>query len=191
MSYEISYRRQAFRMQAAQAGHYDDVVFLVEEMGSNNCWELGNRRRARSWACVAAGAEYECMAAVTERAAACCGGCLVLYGRRRTQPEQYIRAWRTVIEKALPFEQARREGFHLTLFTRISEAGAVDGRKYAFDRLSTQTLVAPVQHTDPSTDSTSMEWRFDPAVPEQVKLWHETRAAGRGWHSVDADGPDR
>lgn len=191
MSYEISYRRQALRMPAAQAGHYDDVVFLLEEMGSNNCWEIGNRRRARSWACVAAGAEYECLAAVTERAAACCGGSLVLYGRRRTKPEQYIRAWRKTIAEAVSFEQAGREGFHLALFTRISQAEAVDGRKYAFDQLSRQTLVTPGQHADPITDNTAMEWRFDPAVPEQVKLWLDTRRSGRGWHSVDADGPSR
>lgn len=191
MSYEISYRRQAFRMPAAQAGHYDDMVFLVEEMGSNNCWELGNRRRARSWACVAAGAEYECMAAVTERASACCGGCLVLYGRRRTQPEQYIRAWRNAIKQALPFEQAGRDGFHLALFTRISEAEAADGRKYAFDRLSKQTLVVPLSGKNEFTGGHHTEWRFAIQEPEEVKLWLDTRAPGRGWHSVDACGPDR
>lgn len=37
MGYDISYRRQAFRMPAAQAGHYGDIMFLLEEAGSSNC----------------------------------------------------------------------------------------------------------------------------------------------------------
>lgn len=121
MSYEISYRRQAFRMPAAQAGNYDDVVFLVEEMGSNNCWEIGNRRRARSWQCTAAGSEWECLADITHCAAACCGGSLVLYGRRRITPEAYIRAWRRGIAAAAPIEEAPRMGFHIALFARICQ----------------------------------------------------------------------
>jgi hypothetical protein len=191
MSYEISYRRQAFKMTAAQAGHYDDVVFLVEEMGSNNCWEIGNRRRARSWECVTTGAEYECMGAVTERASACCGGSLVLYGRRRIEPEVYIRAWRRVIAAAAQINEAPRMGFSIHLFTRMTEEDARNGRKYAFDLLSKQTVVPVGQHTDPYNGKTAMEWRFSINVPEQVKLWLETRSHGRGWHSVDANGPDR
>lgn len=191
MSYEISYRRQAFRMTAAQAGHYDDVVFLVEEMGSNNCWEIGNRRRARSWGCVATGAEYECLATVTERASACCGGSLVLYGNRHTEPEQYIRAWRQTLKSALPFEDARRLGYSLQLFTRMTEEDAKNGRKYAFEQLSQQTLVPMGQHTDPYNQKTAMEWRFNALVPEQVKLWLETKVRSRAWYSVDANGPDR
>jgi len=187
MSYDISYRRQAFRMTAAQAGHYDDLVFLIEEAGSSNCWELCSRRRARSWMCLAAGALWECLAEVTRSAAACCGGSLVLYGRRRTAPEAYIRAWRRAAANAAPIEEAGRLGFRIALFTRISEQDAVDGRKYAFDKLTSQSLVVPGRHTDPQ-GKTSMEWRFDILVPEQVKLWLETRNTGR---SVEADGPDR
>jgi len=91
--------------------------------------------------------------------------------------------------EAVPYEEARRIGFHLQLFTRISEPEAVDGRKYAFDQLNKQTLVAPGQYTDPYNDKKSMEWLFNADVPEQVKLWLETRTTGRGWHSVDAEGP--
>ena len=33
MSYEISYRRQAFTMGATEAGHYENLLFLIEECG--------------------------------------------------------------------------------------------------------------------------------------------------------------
>ena len=190
MSYEISYRRQAFVMPAARAGHYDDLVFLVEEMGSNNCWEIGNRRRARSWECVAAGPEWDCLAEVTRCAAACCGGSLCLYGRRRTKPESYIRAWRKALAEAAPVLDANRLGFRLQLLRRITQAEAADGCKYAFDQLSKQTLVTPGQYTDAYNDKTAMEWRFDLAVPEQVKLWLDTRGSGRAWRTVEASGPE-
>ena len=191
MSYEISYRRQAFRLSAAQTGHYDDLFFLVEECGSNNCYENGNRRRARSWACLAAGAEYECLAEATRCAASCCGGSLRLYGRRHITPEAYIRAWRNAIAQARPFEEAVRMGFRMQLFSRISDADAKDGRKYAFERMSGQTLVQAHRGKDEFNGQEYTEWRFSAAVPEHVKLWLETRANGRGFHSVDADGPDR
>lgn len=189
MSYEISYRRRAFWMSPAQSGHYDQSFFLLEEMGSNNCWEIGNRRRARSWNCLAVGSHYECLAGAVEFASACCGGSLVLYGRRHTEPEAYIRAWRKALAAAQTFDQAGREGFHLQLFTRMSEEEAANGRQYAFEQLTKQTLVRPGQHTALGADGPVMEWRFDLAVPEQVKLWLDTRRAGRGWHSVEVYGP--
>jgi hypothetical protein len=179
-------------MAAAQVGHCDDLYFLIEEAGSNNCYELNNRRRSRSWECLAAGGRSDCLAEVTRCAASCCGGSLVLYGRRRhTQPETYIRAWRRAIASAVPFQDARRMGFSLQLFTRLTAAEAADGRKYAFDLLSKQTLVPVGQYTDPYHGTTAMEWRFNASVPEQINLWLETKANGRGWHSVEADGPDR
>ena len=191
MSYEISYRRQAFRMPAAHAVHHDDILFLVEEAGSNNCYEIDNRRRSRSWDCLAAGSGYECLAEITCCAAACCGGSLILCGRRHTTPEAYIRAWRRTIAAAVPFEEARRVGFHLRLFTRISDADAKADRKYAFDRLNGQTAIAPQRGKDEFSGAEYTEWRFDATFPEQVKLWLETRSGGRGFHSVDASGPRR
>ncbi len=188
MSYEISYRRRAFWLSQAQSGHYDQLYILLEEMGSNNCWEIGNRRRARSWNCLAVGSQYECLAQAVELASACCGGSLVLYGRRHTEPEQYIRAWRKTMAAAQTIDQLRPEGFGLRLFTRMSEEEAND-RKYAFEQLKKQTLVQPVPHVDPHTGRTISEWRFDLAVPEQVKLWLETRRTGRGWRSVEVWGP--
>jgi hypothetical protein len=191
MSYDISYRRQAFVMKAAQAGNYDDICFLIEGAGSNNVVELHSRRRARSWFCLATGSNWECLAEVTRCASSCCGGSLILYGRRNTEPETYIRAWRNALKTALPFEEAHHRGFSLHLFTRLTQEEATNGRKYAFDLLSKQTLVTVGQHTDPFNGKIAMEWRFNAAVPEQVKLWTETRASGRGFKSVDADGPHR
>jgi hypothetical protein len=194
MSYEISYRRQAFRIPAAQTGqasYYGDLLFLIEECGSNNCWEIGSRRRARDWQCTAVGAEWECLADITRCAATCCGGSLVLYGRRRGKPEAYIRAWRRVIAAAVPIAEAPRMGFHIELLTRIPDAAAKDGRKYAFEQLSGQTLVQPRRATDDFNGAEYTEWRFNPGVPEQVKLWLGTKASSRAFRSVDADGPGR
>ena len=188
MSYEISYRRRAFRMSAAEAGHYEEILFLVEEAGSNNCWELGNRRRARDWGCAAVGSAWECLAHITRTAAACCGGMLALYGRRRTSPEGYIRAWRRAIAAAEPFDRAPAEGFGLRLVTRITEAEAADGRRRAFDRLVGQTLVPPARRA--ANGAGSWEWQFNPAVPEQVKLWLETTGSDRAHRGVEVRGPD-
>ena len=189
MSYEISYQRCAFTMPAAQAGHYDDLFFLVEECGSNNCWEIGNRRRARSWQCTVAGARWECLAEITRCAAACCGGSLCLYGRRGTKPETYIRAWRNAVDKAVPVEEACRLGFSLQLFTQMTDEEAANGRKYAFEQLSKQAAVTPRRGEDRISGKEYSQWRFNVTVPEQVKLWLETRVTGRGFRSVDADGP--
>ena len=186
MSYEISYRRRAFRMSAAEAGDYEELLFLVEEAGSNNCWELGNRRRARDWGCAAVGHQWQCLAQITRTAAACCGGMLALYGRRRSSPEGYIRAWRRAIREAEPFHQAPAAGFGLRLFARITEQEAGEGRKHAFDRLSGQTLVRPQR----SVRAGAWEWRFDAAVPEQVKLWLDATDTNRAHYGVEVRGPN-
>ena len=192
MSYEISYRQRAFVIPMARTGgHYDDVFFLVEEVGSNNCIELDSRRRVRNWVCLAAGGRSDCLAEITRCAASCCGGSLQFYGRRDTSPESYIRAWRKALAAALPFDEAPRNGFYLQLFTRISDTDAQEARRYAFKQASAQTLVAPKRGKDRFTDADYTEWRFNAAVPEQVKLWLETRTGGRGFFSVDAAGPDR
>ena len=188
MSYEISYRRRAFRMSAAEAGHYEETLFLVEEAGSNNCWELGNRRRTRDWGCAAVGAEWQCLANITRTAAACCGGMLVLYGRRRTSPEGYIRAWRRAIATAEPFHEAPSAGFGLRLVTRVTEAEAKDGRKHAFDRLFGQTLVSPRRSA--ANGAGAWEWQFNQAAPEQVKLWLDTTDGYRAHRGVEVRGPN-
>jgi hypothetical protein len=191
VSYDISYRRQAFVLQAKQAGTYENLFFLLEEARSNNCYEHNNRRRSRSWSCLAAGADWECLAEVTRCAASCCGGSLVIEGRRRTEPETYIRVWRKVIAAAAPLEDAGRMGFSLEPFTRITLEEARGNRQYAFEALSKQMLVLQKEYTDPYNGTKAMEWRFSTSVPEQVKLWLDTRVRGRGFKSVEADGPDR
>lgn len=91
----------------------------------------------------------------------------------------------------LPFTEAPRLSFHLQLFTRIPDADARDSRKYASEQLSGQTLVPPRRDRDEFNGIEYTEWRFNAAVPEQVKLWLETKPNGRGYHSVDASGPNR
>ncbi len=188
MSYEISYRRVAFRLTAEQAGHFDDVFFLVEEAGSNNCYEAGSRRRSRRWECLAAGAKWECLAEVTYCAAACCSGSLCLHGRLDTTPEMYIRAWRKALAGAVLLAEAPSHGFHLQLFTRISSVDAQDGRRRAFALLAEQTMVAG-RRSPPGADIESWEWRFDSGMAAQVKLWLDTKANGRGYHGVETYGP--
>jgi hypothetical protein len=191
MSYEISYRRQAFVIRKEQALYYDDLFFLLEETGSNNCWEIGNRRRARSWVCLAADSEWECMTEVTQCAASCCGGALHLYGSRRTSPEQYIRAWRKAIANCAPFEDAQRLGYNMRLFVHISMSTDASERKYALERIMAQKVVPMVKCTDTYTGKEFMEWCFDAAAPEQLKIWLDTREGGRGFNSVEVTGPER
>jgi hypothetical protein len=190
MSYEISYRRQAFVLPTGATGHYDDLFFLLEETGSNNCYDPDSKRRARNWCCTAAGAKWECLAEVTRMAAACCGGSLVLYGRRGTAPEQYIRAWRKAMAAGVPLAEAPRQGFCLQLFTRIPDMDKAKSQ-YALDHLTDQTWVPPHRDSDPFNGQGYTEWRFDARKPDQVKLWLETRPSGRGFHSVEVYGPTR
>jgi len=91
----------------------------------------------------------------------------------------------------VPFADASLNGFHLQLFTRIPDATAQNDRKHAFDRFTGQTLVQPHRDTDSWSGAAFTEWRFDATVPEQVKLWLETKTSGRGFHSVDVSGPSR
>jgi hypothetical protein len=182
MSYDISYRRRVFKMTAAQAGHYDDVFFLLEEAGSNNLYECDNRRRVRRWECLATGAYWQCLSAVTICAAACCGGSLCLNGRRDTTPESYIRAWRKALAAAVAYTDAINHGFQLRLYVRISDAEALDSRRRDFETLSAQALV-PAHRCQDRSDAECTEWYFD-AVPDQIKLWLATKTNGRGFHSV-------
>lgn len=127
------------------------------------------------------------MTAITETAAACCGGSLVLYGTRRIPPERYIRAWRRAIAAARPFAEAHLCGFRLQLFVHIAEAEATNGRRGAFEKLAQQTQITRVNRE--RSGSAGWEWRFDAAVPEQVKLWRETRRSGPAWLNVEVWGP--
>lgn len=187
MSYEISYRRKAIRLTPIQSGAADDVFFLLEEIGSNNCTEMDSRRRARSWQCSAAGRDYECLAEITRCAAACCSGSLII--RRPTTPEQYIRSWRRAMAEAMTLSDAAQAGFYLHLFTRISAEESTGTHKHTYEQLRDQTLVAQYDYTAPYSDRQAMGWRFDVDTPEQVALWLQTRRSGRSWQGVEVDGP--
>ncbi len=189
MSYEISYRRQAFILPAAYSGHYDDTAFLIEEAGSSNCYEMDSNRRSRAWGCLAAGPVYSCLAAVTRTASDCCSGCLVLNGRRGTTPEAYIKAWRKAIAEAAPLTRENLRGFNLELFIAISDREAENDRKYAFETLSKQSLVQARRKRDAYRDIELTEWRFDLWKPEEFQLWLENRPSNPGWKSVRATGP--
>lgn len=189
MSYEISYRRQAFVLPAAKAGYWDDICFLLEEGGSNNCYECDSNRRSRNWECLAAGAQYHCMHEVVTTAAACCGGSLVLNGRRGTKPEAYIRAWRNAISEALPLTSENLRGFGIELYVAIGDREAEGNRRYAFETLSKLGAPVPRRYHNALRDTDVTEWRFDLWNPEQVRLWLDNRPGGRGWHSVRANGP--
>jgi len=186
MSYEISYRRQAFILPAARAGYYDDICFLIEETGSNNCYEIDNTRRIRDWGCLAAGPVHDCLGAVTRTAASCCSGCLSLNGRRDTTPESYIKEWRRALADAPELTRDNLRGFNLELYVVISAAETVGDRRYAFEALQAQTDVEPLDGHDPDTGRT--EWRFNLWDPEQVRLWLDVRLPNPGWKSVRATG---
>jgi len=189
MSYEISYRRKAFVLPAARAGYWEDIHFLLEEAGSNNCYEFDSNRRARSWECRAAGAPYQCMQEVVTTAAACCGGSLVLGGRRGTTPEGYIRAWRTAVAEAETLNRENLRGYGIELYIAISDSEAEGDRRYAFETLSKLQEPAGQRRHNALRGTSVTEWRFDLWNPDHVRLWIDNRPGGRGWHSVRASGP--
>lgn len=114
MSYAIVYQMQAVRFPAESIDDYDDKILILHESGSNNCYEAGNRRRARDWQASHFGPAYRVIAGVCEHAGSCEGGGLTFSGSIRTTPEAYIKRHRKIIaEAAVGIAGAEERGFRL------------------------------------------------------------------------------
>lgn len=169
MSYGIVYDMQALRLPADLVGHYDDILVACELHGSNNCWTWDNKKRTRDWYPVAIGSECAVMRSIVERASDCCGGGMVLYGQRHTEPEAYIRRWRKALAKAAKsldeFAQ-RRMTFRARI--RFSPEQIANGRAEAWE-----TLCKIKEHkTESPYAGVNLEaFTFDLRRPEDCSLW--------------------
>lgn len=111
MSYEIEYKRKAYRLPKEEGSYEslgDELIVFVQE-GSNNVyevnWSSGRQKRARSWGIVSKGHEYSIIQDVCKRGAYCEGGSLVLSGRSRMTPENYIKLYRNLLKNAKPISE--------------------------------------------------------------------------------------
>lgn len=94
------------------------LYFVFAEAGASNVFEAGRSSRvARRWLLAAVGSPYLVLRTVTRTAADyVLGGGVCLTTRARcTRPETYIAAYRTAMERAVPFDDAEATAPFLTL----------------------------------------------------------------------------
>ncbi len=169
MSYGIVYDMQALRLPADLVGHYQDILVACELHGDNNCWTWDNKKRCRNWCAIAIGSETDVMRDIVGRSSDCCGGGMVLYGQRNTEPEAYIRRWRKALAKAArsldEFAQRR-----MALRARIwfSPEQIANGRAAVWE-----TLCKVKEHkTESPYAGVNLEtFTFDLRQPEDCALW--------------------
>lgn len=96
---------------------FDNQIFVVAERGGDsNCFDLSGARSSW-WSITAIGSKVFCLEAACDRCGACVGGNMVLARHKRTEPEDYIRAWRKAIDAAKlvgPFSLVATDGSDLT-----------------------------------------------------------------------------
>lgn len=94
------------------------LYFVFAEAGASNVFECGRSSRvARRWQLAAVGSPYLVLRTVTRTAADyVLGGCVCLTTRTRwTRPETYIAAYRTALERAIPFTEVETTAPSLAL----------------------------------------------------------------------------
>lgn len=94
------------------------LYFVFSEAGASNVFECGRSNRvARRWQLAAAGSPYMVLRTVTRVAAdyVLSGGVCLQTRTRWTRPETYIAAYRTAIERAIPFAEVERAAPGLSL----------------------------------------------------------------------------
>jgi hypothetical protein len=127
---------QALHLPANLVGRYEDILVACELHGDNNCWTWDNKKRCRDWYPIAIGSESAVMREIVERASACCGGGMVLYGQRHTEPEAYIRRWRKALANAAKsLEEFTRRRMTFRARIRFSPEQIVNGRAAAWETL--------------------------------------------------------
>lgn len=106
MSYEIIYHKVGLKFPKEATGHSEDLYAIVVQIGSNNCYEIGNGpggcgRRARDWSALAFGTRDQVMKQVIYFASYCEGGSVKMRnGRGNTTMESFITAMRNTLKKA-------------------------------------------------------------------------------------------
>ena len=169
MSYGIVYDMEAIRLPAALFGHYDDVLVACELHGSNNCWTWDNKKRCRDWQTIAIGSEADIMREIVSLASGCCGGGMVLYGQRHTEPEAYIRRWRKTLAKAArSLEEFAGRGMRLRARIWFSSEQIANGRAAAWEALC---KVKEHKTESPYSGAKLETFTFDIRQPADCQLW--------------------
>ena len=169
MSYGIVYDMQALRLPADRVGHYDDILVACELHGDNNCWTWDNKKRSRDWYPIAIGSETAVMRDIVGRSSDCCGGGMVLYGQRHTEPEAYIRRWRKALANAArSLEEFAQRRMTFRARIRFSPEQIANGRAAAWE-----TLCKVKEHkTESPYAGVNLEtFTFDLRQPEDCALW--------------------
>ena len=171
MSYGIVYDMEAVRLPADLVGHYEDMLVACQLHGDNNCWTWDKKKRSRDWFAIAIGSETGVMREIVCRASDCCGGGMVLYGQRRTEPEAYIRRWRKALANAAKsLEEFTRRGMRLRARIRFSPEQIANGRAAAWEALC---KVKEHKTESPHAGVNLETFTFDLHQPEDCKLWFQ------------------
>ena len=119
MSYTIEYKGEVYK--DTQTGMSEPSYLLIQTIGDNNVYELGNRRRARSTYITSYGWNYNIIAQICKYAGACEGGGLQP-GNKYMKPEDYLKRYRTKINNApninVLFSQGLKARFQLRTLTK-------------------------------------------------------------------------
>lgn len=107
MSYEIIYHQVGLKFPKAATGLPEDLLAIVVQMGSNNCYEISDRgrdgcgRRSRDWSAIAFGTHAQVMNQVIHFASYCEGGGVKMRSAGgHVTMESFITTMRNTLKKA-------------------------------------------------------------------------------------------
>jgi hypothetical protein len=188
MSYRIVYDIVAVKMPAS---HFDEPIILVAELGGdNNCYESHGNRRSRDWSARAVGSVHDVISYAAETSAACPGGSLQLHGRY-TEPENYIRAYRRALSRAMTLDEASKRGLSIAPIIRLNmsseDISEIGRRNYAREALQT----AGKTHSIIKEYGRTIElYTFDPTDAADMQLWADNIDRHIPWRNAKVSGPD-
>ncbi len=113
MSSDIIYHQLALRFGKDITGTPEDLYAIVTQIGSSNCYEMGNGpgvcgRRSRHWQALALGTAGEVLQEAIRISGSCEGGSLKMrHARGDVTPEQYITSARNMLKRAANHDVTR------------------------------------------------------------------------------------
>jgi hypothetical protein len=171
MSVHLLDRAVAALIPKSVTGGWADTWMLLEEGGDNNCYVTATGARARNWSCIAVGEQSDALAAVCTRSAACCGGMLRLAKSAHTEPEGYIKWWRTAMKTPVALADLGQLGIRAELMIEVDCSDAADMR-YNIENCMTKLVREPEIVT--LYGVTRMRWNIDAGNQADMSVWAES-----------------
>jgi len=141
MSYEIDYRQKAYFINEDKLGNekgYDKDYLVLNEIGSNNCYE--GRKRARSWNILSFGWTYSIWHKITEWVGLIAGHCLEIKGVKHSGnnyknlvdcymdiTQRGLKKYANLIKRAKPLEKIFDDFHQISIYIALEDKE--NGRK--------------------------------------------------------------